>query len=245
MKKRFVLCALASALAGCNSEYNFDEVTSYTGTVGSPHALYLERKSGERLNGTVVHKVGDRVLQAFKVEDGKVVGEWKEFDQDGKLLVEGQLQDGAFVGPKKTWCKGEFAEHLDNVITLEGGRRSEQHYDCATGLQVSDSTEIPIAIAECVALGLDGVRGIVADRKAYYKRTLGVCLEQRVGLITLGGGGVGSAARCVALIARKTWADPSGAAAPLAWAKRRPPRARGVHGRAPRRGRHPLSGRPL
>lgn len=143
MKKRFVLCALASALAGCNSEYNFDEVTSYTGTVGSPHALYLERKSGERLNGTVVHKVGDRVLQAFKVEDGKVVGEWKEFDQDGKLLVEGQLQDGAFVGPKKTWCKGEFAEHLDNVITLEGGRRSEQHYDCATGLQVSDSTEIP------------------------------------------------------------------------------------------------------
>ena len=143
MKKRFVLCALASALAGCNSEYNFDEVTSYTGTVGSPHALYLERKSGERLNGTVVHKVGDRVLQSFKVEDGKAVGEWKEFDQDGKLLVEGQLQDGAFVGPKKTWCKGEFADHLENVLTLEGGRRSEQSYDCATGLQVADSTVLP------------------------------------------------------------------------------------------------------
>jgi len=49
----------------------------------------------------------------------------------------------------------------------------------------SDSTETPIAIAECVALGLDGVRGLVADRKAYCKRTLGLCLEQRVGLITL------------------------------------------------------------
>jgi transposase len=49
----------------------------------------------------------------------------------------------------------------------------------------SDSTETPIAIEECVALGLDGVRGIVADSKAYCKRTLGVCLEQRVGLITL------------------------------------------------------------
>ena len=36
-----------------------------------------------------------------------------------------------------------------------------------------------------MALGLDGVRGIVADSKAYCKRTLGVCLEQRVGLITL------------------------------------------------------------
>src|SRR5499426_1722617 len=49
----------------------------------------------------------------------------------------------------------------------------------------SDSTETPIAIEECVALGLDGVRGIVANSKAYCKRTLGLCLEQRVGLITL------------------------------------------------------------
>jgi len=49
----------------------------------------------------------------------------------------------------------------------------------------SDSTETPVAIEECLALGLDGVRGIVADSKAYCKRTLGVCLEQRVGLITL------------------------------------------------------------
>jgi transposase len=49
----------------------------------------------------------------------------------------------------------------------------------------SDSTETPIAIEECLALGLDGVRGIVADSKAYCKRTLGLCLEQGVGLITL------------------------------------------------------------
>jgi len=49
----------------------------------------------------------------------------------------------------------------------------------------SDSRETPVAIEECLALGLDGVRGIVADSKAYCKRTLGLCLEQRVGLITL------------------------------------------------------------
>ena len=48
-----------------------------------------------------------------------------------------------------------------------------------------DSTETPIAIEECLALGLAGVRGIVADSKAYCKRTLGLCLERRVGLITL------------------------------------------------------------
>src|ERR671924_1066256 len=49
----------------------------------------------------------------------------------------------------------------------------------------SDSTETPVAIEECVALGLDGVHGMVADSKAYCKRTLGLCLEQGVGLITL------------------------------------------------------------
>lgn len=49
----------------------------------------------------------------------------------------------------------------------------------------SDSTETPVAIEACLALGLDGVRGIVADSKAYCKRTLGWCLEKRVGLLTL------------------------------------------------------------
>jgi transposase len=49
----------------------------------------------------------------------------------------------------------------------------------------SDSINTPMAIEECLALGLDGVHGIVADSKAYCKRTLGLCLEQRVGLITL------------------------------------------------------------
>jgi transposase len=49
----------------------------------------------------------------------------------------------------------------------------------------SDSVETPLAIEECLALGLNGVRGIVADSKAYSRRTLGLCLEQGVGLVTL------------------------------------------------------------
>jgi transposase len=49
----------------------------------------------------------------------------------------------------------------------------------------SDSVETPMAIEECLALGLEGVRGIVADSKAYSRRTLGVCLEHKVDLITL------------------------------------------------------------
>src|SRR5882672_1368430 len=49
----------------------------------------------------------------------------------------------------------------------------------------SDSTETPVAIEECLALGLDGARGLVAESKAYCKRPLGLCLEKRVGLIAL------------------------------------------------------------
>src|SRR5215211_1312999 len=49
----------------------------------------------------------------------------------------------------------------------------------------SDSTETPVAITECLALGLEGVHGIVADSQAYGKRTLGLCVEHGVGLTTL------------------------------------------------------------
>jgi len=49
----------------------------------------------------------------------------------------------------------------------------------------SESVETPLAIEECLALGLDGVRGIVADSKAYSRRTLGLCLEHGLGLVTL------------------------------------------------------------
>ena len=49
----------------------------------------------------------------------------------------------------------------------------------------SDSVETPLAIEECLALGLEGMRGIVADSKAYSRRTLGVGLEHGIGLVTL------------------------------------------------------------
>ena len=49
----------------------------------------------------------------------------------------------------------------------------------------SDSVEAPVAIEECVALGLQGMRGLVADSKAYSRRTLGLCLEHRIDVVTL------------------------------------------------------------
>jgi transposase len=49
----------------------------------------------------------------------------------------------------------------------------------------SDSVETPLAIEECLSLGLEGFQGIVADSKAYSRRTLGLCLEKGSGLVTL------------------------------------------------------------
>ena len=49
----------------------------------------------------------------------------------------------------------------------------------------SDSTETPVAIEECLTLGLEGLMGIVADSKAYSQRTLGLCVEKQIGLVTL------------------------------------------------------------
>ena len=48
----------------------------------------------------------------------------------------------------------------------------------------SDRVETPLAIEECLALGLEGVRGIVADSKASSRRTLGLCLEPGLGFVT-------------------------------------------------------------
>jgi hypothetical protein len=41
-----------------------------------------------------------------------------------------------------------------------------------------DRTETPVAIEACLALGLDGVQGLVADRQADRRRTSGLCLER-------------------------------------------------------------------
>ena len=44
--------------------------------------------------------------------------------------------------------------------------------------------ETQLAIEECLTLGLEGVRGIVAESKASSRRTLGLCLEHKIGLGT-------------------------------------------------------------
>jgi hypothetical protein len=63
----------------------------------------------------------------------------------------------------------------DGGVPLRIGRR-EGH--------PSARVDTPLALEECLALGLEGVRGIVAASKAYSRRTLGWCLEPGMGFVT-------------------------------------------------------------
>ena len=49
----------------------------------------------------------------------------------------------------------------------------------------SDTVDIPQAIEQSASLGLDGLRDLVADSKAYTPRALGLCRETSMGLATL------------------------------------------------------------
>jgi len=95
--------------------------------------------------------------------------------------VAGLVPPRPAYGPSK-----DGRDDLKQVLLSLGG--SSEGLPLRLGVRAghtSDSTETPVALEEWLALGLDGVRGIVADSKAYCKRTLGVCLERRMGLITL------------------------------------------------------------
>jgi hypothetical protein len=88
----------------------------------------------------------------------------------------------------------------------------------------SDRVASPLAIKECLALGVEGGHGIVADSKADSRRTLGLCLEQGIGLVTLvpciRRSKPGAETIRVAPLGGETGADAGGWATLLAWAKR-------------------------
>src|SRR5256712_8612631 len=49
----------------------------------------------------------------------------------------------------------------------------------------SDRVETPLAMEACLAWGVEGMRGMVAESKASSRRTLGLCLEHKIDLVTL------------------------------------------------------------
>jgi len=65
----------------------------------------------------------------------------------------------------------------DGGLPLRVGRRAGHR---------SERVETPLAIVECLALGWDGVRGMVAESTASSRRPRGLGLAQGLGLVTFG-----------------------------------------------------------
>ena len=96
-------------------------------------------------------------------------------------------QEAAPVAPRPAHGYNKDGHPELKQVLLSLGVSGDSGLPLRLGLRdgnTSDSTETPVAIEECIALGLPGVLGIVADSKAYSQRTLGLCLEQQIGLVT-------------------------------------------------------------
>jgi transposase len=92
---------------------------------------------------------------------------------DGPRPASGQSTDGR--GDRKPGLVS-LGVRSDGGVPLRMGRRDGN---------TRESVDVPQALAESRALGRDGVQGSVADSIAYSQRTLGWCLEQQGGLVTL------------------------------------------------------------
>jgi transposase len=103
--------------------------------------------------------------------------------------------DGAYTeesktpqAPRPAYRHSQDGRDALSQVLLRLGVRGDGGLPLRIGLRDgnhSDRVATPRAIEECLALGLTGVRGIVADRKAYRRRTWGLCLARGVGLVTL------------------------------------------------------------
>jgi transposase len=90
--------------------------------------------------------------------------------------------------PRPTYGQSQDGRDDLKQVLLSLGVSGEGGSPLRVGLRDghrSESVETPVALEECLALGLEGVRGIVADSKASSRRTLGVCLEHKIDLVTL------------------------------------------------------------
>ena len=112
-------------------------------------------------------------------------GAYEEEERGG---TQGAAAPAGLLPPRPAYGHNKDGHPELKQVLLSLGVSSDGGLPLRMGVRdgnTSDSTETPVAIAECLALGLEGVIGIVADSKGYSQRTLGLCLEQQIGLVTL------------------------------------------------------------
>jgi transposase len=109
--------------------------------------------------------------------------------EEGKAKTRGEVAEEPAqpVAPRPAYGHSKDGRPDLKQVLLSLGVSGDGGLPLRLGLRdgnTSDSTETPVALEECLALGLAGVIGIVADSKAYSQRTLGLCIEKQIGLVT-------------------------------------------------------------
>jgi transposase len=135
-----------------------------------------------------------RALEVYAIptpwlhQDTTTITLYGAYEEATRKGDQGPQTTAGTVPPRPAYGHSKDGREDLKQVLLSLGVSSDGGLPLRVGLRdgnTSDSTETSVAIAECLALGLDGVLGIVADSKAYSKRTVGLCLEKHMGLITL------------------------------------------------------------
>ncbi len=90
-------------------------------------------------------------------------------------------------GPRRTYGYSKDARGGLKQMLLSLGGSGDGVLPLRMGLHdgnTSDSVDVPRPIEQSLALNLNGLEGIVADSKAYTQRTLVLCLETGMALVT-------------------------------------------------------------
>jgi transposase len=108
--------------------------------------------------------------------------------EDAGTVAQAPYAPAKPVPPRPTYGPSKDGREDLQQVLLSLGVSGEGGLPLRVGLRdgnTSDSVATPLALEACLALGLEGVRGIVADSKAYSQRTLGLCRAQGIGVVTL------------------------------------------------------------
>jgi transposase len=134
--------------------------------------------------GEVFSAIALRALETYQVEVP-----WIHQDTT-TISFYGAYEDhpGEDKGPRPTYGYSKDGRDDLKQVILSLGVSGDGGLPLRMGLHdgnYSDTVDVPEAIEQSVEFNLGGLHGIVADSKAYTQRTLGLCLETEMGLVTL------------------------------------------------------------
>jgi transposase len=133
--------------------------------------------------GEVFGAMALRALETYQVETPWIHQDTTTMSFYG-AYEDRQVED---KGPRPTYGYSKDGRDDLKQVILSLGVSGDGGLPLRMGLHdghYSDTVDVPEAIEQSVGFNLGGLHGIVADSKAYTQRTLGLCLETRMGLVT-------------------------------------------------------------